>query len=98
VLFVHQLVGARSDRSHGLRGGQAVGPGRAVPGPDAALQPRHAHHEELVQVGAENGEELHALEQWDARIPGLFEHATIELEPGQLAIDEGLNVHAIAAG
>ena len=73
------------------------GPAVWSPGPDAALQRRHADHEELVQVRAEDGEELHALEQRHARILRLLEHAPVELEPGQLAVDERVGVHPIAA-
>src|SRR4029434_10066398 len=49
---------------------------------------------ELVEVRAEDGEKLHSLEQGHARILRLLEHATIELEPRELAVDERVRVHS----
>ena len=46
-----------------------------------------AHHEELVEVGAGDRQELDALEQRMRRVLRLGEHALVELEPAQLAID-----------
>src|SRR5215475_5273224 len=40
--------------------------------------------EELVDVGAQDGEELHALAQRYPWIPHLREHAAVGLEPGEL--------------
>ena len=50
-------------------------------------QRRDAHHEELVEVGADDGEELDALEQGMVAVQRLVEDPLIELEPAQLAID-----------
>ncbi len=55
-------------------------------------QPRHAYHEELVHVAAAYGDELHALEDGVAGVLGLLEAAPVELEPGQLPVDEVLLV------
>src|SRR5205085_9779900 len=93
VLFVHQLVDARGDRSHSLHRRQPVGPGGLVAGTDAALEPRHTHHEELVEVRAEDAQKFQALEQGHAWILCLLEHAAVELEPRQLSIDERVRVH-----
>jgi hypothetical protein len=60
---------------------------------DAALQRCHADHEELVEVRAEDGEELHPFEERHARVLRLLEHAPVELEPRQLAADERVRVH-----
>ena len=46
-----------------------------------------AHHEELVEVGAGDGEELDALEQRMRRVLRLRQHALVERQPAQLAID-----------
>ena len=46
----------------------------------------HAHHEPLVEVGAEDLDELHALEERDALIEGLVEHAVVEAQPRELAV------------
>ena len=51
------------------------------------LQSADADHEELIEVGAENGEKLESLEQGHGRIGPFFEHAAIELEPAQFAVD-----------
>ena len=56
-------------------------------GDDAALQPRDAHHEELVEVAREDREEVRPLEDGKGRILGEFEHALIEGEPAQLAVE-----------
>src|SRR3989442_527094 len=79
--------------------GSATNLGRVWPRPltasfEDALQRRHPHHEKLVQVRAEDREELHPLEQGHARILRLLEHAPIELEPRQLAVDERVRVHS----
>ena len=49
-------------------------------------QTADAHHEELVEVRAEDADELESLEQRDARIEGLLEDAPVKLEPGKLAV------------
>src|SRR3989442_15714349 len=43
--------------------------------------------EELVQVGAEDRQELEPLEPGVRGVGGLFEHPRVELEPGQLAVE-----------
>ena len=63
-------------------GVRSVNPGRHLP-----LEPGHAHLEELVEVAAVDAEELEALEQRGARVERLVQHAAVELEPAQLAID-----------
>src|SRR5713226_7349380 len=93
VLLVHQLVHAGGHRGERLRGGHAIGPRRLVARGDAALEGGHPDHEELVQVRAEDGEELHALEQRHARVLRLLEHAPVEFEPRELPVDEGVGVH-----
>ncbi len=44
-------------------------------------QRRQPHHEELVEVGADDAEELDPLEQRVRGVPGLRQHALVELEP-----------------
>ena len=51
------------------------------------LQARGPHHEELVEVAREDAEELQPLVQRHVRVRGLAQHARVELQPGQLAID-----------
>src|SRR5262252_8814881 len=49
--------------------------------------------EELVDVGAQDGEELHALAQRYPWIPHLREHPAVGLEPGELP--DAIGHHAI---
>ena len=51
-------------------------------------QPGHANHEKLVEVRAENRQELHPLQQRSLLILRLLQHAGVELQPAQLAVDE----------
>ena len=53
-------------------------------------QPRHANHHEFVEVAAEDRQELQTFEQQVAGILGFLEHAGVELEPTEFAIDEML--------
>ena len=53
-----------------------------------APQPGHADLEELVEVAGEDGQEPHALEQRIADVTRLVEHAFVELEPRQLAVED----------
>ena len=58
-------------------------------------QAAHAHHEELLQVGPEDGYEVQALEQGHRFVRALVQHALVEGEPGQLAVlheDMGVQV------
>ena len=52
------------------------------------LMPGDAHLEELIQVGADDAEELHPLQQRVLRVQRLLQHAVIKLQPAQLPIDE----------
>src|SRR6266566_3547109 len=51
------------------------------------LQPRYPDLEELVQIGAEDREELEPLEQRVRAVGRLLQHAAVELEPGELAVE-----------
>jgi hypothetical protein len=50
------------------------------------VQPGNPDHEELVQVGRVDREELHPLEQRDGLVLGQLQHPLVEVEPGQLAV------------
>src|SRR4029077_1564858 len=50
------------------------------------------------QVQLRNGRNFRAREQGYARILRLLEHAPIELEPRQLAVDERVRVHSASPG
>src|SRR5205085_29444 len=51
------------------------------------LRRRDADHEELVQVGRTDREELQPFKQWMAAHACLGKDALVELEPAQLAVD-----------
>ena len=60
-------------------------------------QAAHAHHEELLQVAPEDGDEVQPLEQRHRFIGSLVEHALVEREPRQLAVLQvGRRLHALA--
>ena len=54
------------------------------PGADQA---GHADEEELVQVGTDDGQELDAFQQRQVVGQSLAEHAVVELQPAQLAVE-----------
>ena len=64
------------------------GAARAEPGRHLVLQAGHPDLEELVEVLAEDGEELGPLEQRARRVVGQGEDPGVEVEPGQLAVEE----------
>ena len=70
-----------------LLGVQAVRADVLDAGPILLQQRRDAHHEELVEVRGDDGEELDALEQGMRRVERLVQDALIELEPAELAVD-----------
>ena len=61
-------------------------------GLDLIEQAGDADLEELIEVLAEDRQELGPLERWRRRIRRDRQHALIKLEPGQLAIDEPLRI------
>ena len=62
--------------------------GEVSPSATACLQAGDADHEELVEVRRRDGGELDALEQRHRRVGGFLEHALVERQPRQLAVDE----------
>ena len=64
-----------------LRRRQTVGPAGVDPGLELIMDPGHTDHEELVQVGDEDGQELQSLDQRQALVLGELKHAIVELEP-----------------
>src|SRR6266513_4252418 len=88
ILLGDELVHPAFDGGELLGGREAVGPVvlRLDPGVHLLLQAGHPDLEELVQVGAEDREELEALEPRVRRVGRLIQHAGVELEPGELAV------------
>jgi hypothetical protein len=54
---------------------------------DLLFETRDADHEELVEVGPVDRDELQPLEQRVALVERFFEHAVVDRDPRQLAID-----------
>ena len=61
------------------------------------FQAADALHEEFVEIGAGDRQELDALEQRIVRGLGLRQDAAIELEPGELAIQVKAGIFEILA-
>ena len=92
-----QLQVADPGRCHSdlLRRGQALRRECLHPGADLCLQPGEAHHDEFFEVGGRNGDKAQAFEQRVLLALGFGEHALVEPEPGDLAVDEALGcIHA----
>ena len=87
-LHAAHVLHALADRLHLLPGRERIrhGAGRAVL--DLLAQRAHALHEELVEVVREDRQEAHALEQRHRVIGGHVEHATVELEPLEITVQE----------
>ena len=52
-----------------------------------APQRRHPHHEELVQVGADDSQEAQALQQRDGGRLGPVQHPAVERQPTQRTVE-----------
>ena len=87
VLCTHQIEGARADARQHLGRRHAVGPGLEIAEHQLVLEYRDAHFEELVEVGVGDAQESQPLQQGHALVLGLRQHAEVELELGQLAVD-----------
>src|SRR2546421_675375 len=88
VLLGDEFVHPAFDGGELLGGREPVRPVvlRLDPGIHLLLQAGHPDLEELVQVGAEDREEFEALEPGVRRVGRLFQHAGVELEPGELPV------------
>ncbi len=86
-LILELLPGPRPHGVELLLGVVAIGRDVLDPFAQRLEHRRDADHEELVEVGADNREELHPLEKRMRGVGRLGQHALIELEPAQLAVD-----------
>ncbi len=85
-LRLDELMHALGDGAQRLGRGHPVGPELADLAGELLLEPGDAHHEELVEVRSDDGEELEALEQRNRLVFGLGEDAPVELEPRELPV------------
>jgi hypothetical protein len=65
----------------------AVDAGTLDPGLDLVVQAGDSHHEELVEVRGVDGGELRALDQRHRGVLAQLEHAQVEVQPRQLAVE-----------
>ena len=54
------------------------------------LQGGHPHHEELIEVVAEDGAEFRLLQQRCAWVERLSQHSFVESDPAELTVDHEL--------
>ena len=71
VHLLQQSADARADRAELLCDRLAVDTQILIARPQLLLERGVAHHEEFVEVGADNGEKLHAFEQLVPLVAGL---------------------------
>ena len=86
-LLVEHLPRSRAHQRELLLGRQPVGRDVLAVGAHLLLQHRHANHEELVEVGPDDGEELDAFEDRVPAVARLVEHPLVEREPAELAVE-----------
>ena len=85
-----ELVDPIADRAQLADEIEAVGGRGAQARRQLFHEARHAHLEEFVEVLAEDGEELRPLEQGHLAVFGQGQHAGVEVEPRQLAVEKAL--------
>ena len=100
VLPGDELLGAIGDPPQLLQRRDAVGRRvlRRAFAERLLADPRHPDHEKLVEVRAENGEELHPLHQRIADILRLLEDPEVEFEPAQFPVDEAFRAKRCCGG
>ena len=91
-LLMHHLANARQR----LVRLQAVGAGLLAGEVDLLLQAGNADLEELVQVAGEDQQELQTLQQRVGLVQRHVQHADVELQLGQLAVDVQAGVVQVA--
>ena len=85
-----QLENTLTDLGERLQRRHAVGREHREPGLGLPEQAGDAHLEELVEVRGEDRAELHAFEQRSRLIGGELEHACVEVEQRELAVEKPL--------
>jgi hypothetical protein len=86
VLLGDQLVRFLRHLPEQVIGRHALGPDRRRARLDLGLQPRDAYLEELVEIAADDAQEPQPLEERRRWIHGLRQHAPVECELSELAI------------
>ena len=91
----HLLVGCELrdgfiDEDELLRGAAAVGTAFGNTFADLRLDAGDADHKKFIKVIGGNRQESHPFQRGMAGIDQFLQHPAIEMQPGQLAIDEAL--------
>ena len=82
-----ELEHALADPGDRLRGRESVLAGVLHTRIDLVVQPRHAHHVVLVEVGRVDRAELDALQQRSRLVLAELQHTLVEVQPRELAVD-----------
>ena len=93
LLHVQQLGQGGLDGLNLLLGGMAVVAEGGDAGIHLGLQGGHPHHEEFIEVVAEDGAELRLLQQGGVFVERLGQHPVVEGDPAQLPVDVELRIH-----
>ena len=96
LLVGHQCSAPNGDFRQLLGRRAAVGRGMREPGLCLTNQPGNADRIELVQVRRADRQEPQAFQQRVAGIFRLLQHAMVEVEPGEFAVDEALGTEVRA--
>src|SRR3984893_8725761 len=84
----HHLTHACADGAELLARGHTIGRALGDAKHNLLFQAADTNLEELVEITAEDGKELRALEKRRGRVLGERQDAVVEVEPAELAIDE----------
>ena len=91
-LPLHEPFDAAADGLELIQRRHPVGRGHRHRRQHLLLQPGHAHLEEVVEVLAEDGEETDPFQKGQAGVFGHGQDALVEVEPGQLPVQESVGV------
>ena len=98
VLLRHHLMHDALDRFKGRGRAHPIGSDVARLARDLLLDAGDANLEKLIEVRADDPEELDPFEQRLGRVLRFLQDAAVELEPAQLAVDEIFRIGKIAFG
>ena len=87
-LPLDQAFDPGANRAQLLQRGLPVGRGHGDRRQHLLLQARDPDLEEIVEILAEDGQETHPLQQGQLRVLRHRQHSLVEVEPGQLAVEE----------
>ncbi len=96
--LLHEVPGALLDQRQELLRGVPVRRDLHDAGVDLLAQTGDADHEELAEDGAEDADELHALEQRVVDVARLVHDALEEIEHAELAVDVERGVAQVGVG